>query len=130
MFDMKILLWLFPILFIFHDLEEIIFIEWWITGNQSELAKRFPVISKKLLPHFENIKTASFAIGVAEEFLIILIITTISYATGLYGPWIGIFMVFFVHLFIHILQAAVLGKYIPALITSLVCLPPCFYIFA
>jgi len=34
--------------------------------------KSFQSYQKKLLPHFDNITTASFAFGVAEEFITLL----------------------------------------------------------
>ena len=82
--NMKVIVWLFPMLFIFHDFEEIIFMQSWICKNRGYLIERFPTLSKRLLPHFDNITTSSFAFGVAEEFILISIITVISYLTNLY----------------------------------------------
>lgn len=126
--NIKIIIWLFPILFIFHDFEEIIFIQVWISKNRDYLCKKFPILSKKLLPHFDNITTASFAFGVAEEFILISIITVVSYVTNWYLLWIGLFIAFTLHLVIHCFQALVIKKYVPAIITSLICLPICIYI--
>lgn len=128
MLEMQILLWLFPILFMFHDFEEIIFMKWWIRKNGAELSQRFPSLAKKLLPHFESLQTASFALGVAEEFILISVITLISYLTNHYGLWIGLFIAFSIHLIIHIVQALIFRKYTPAIVTSLICLPFCLYI--
>lgn len=75
--NIQIIIWLFPIIFIFHDFEEIIFMQAWISKNRSYLYKRFPKFSKKLIPHFDNITTASFAVEIAEEFILISIITVI-----------------------------------------------------
>lgn len=121
------LIWLFPILFIFHDFEEIIFMQVWISKNKNYLCDRFPKVCKKLLPHFENITTSSFALGVAEEFIIISIITVISYAMSWYDLWIGLFIAFTFHLLIHCFQAVILRKYVPAIVTSIICLPICIY---
>ncbi|MCB2360887.1 HXXEE domain-containing protein [Clostridium estertheticum] len=74
MSNIQVIIWLFPLLFIFHDLEEIIFMQAWISKNRLYLCERFPILSKKLLPHFDNITTSSFAFGVAEEFILISII--------------------------------------------------------
>lgn len=62
-------IWLFPILFIFHDFEEIIFMRAWINKNRSFLRGRFPVLAPKMFAHFDPITTSAFALGVAEEFL-------------------------------------------------------------
>lgn len=126
--DIKVMVWLFPILFIFHDFEEIIFMQTWIKKNRSYLCERFPTLSKKLLPHFDNITTSSFALGVAEEFILISIITIVSYVTNWYILWVGLFVAFTSHLVIHCFQALIVRKYVPAIITSILCLPMCIYI--
>jgi hypothetical protein len=128
MTDMQVLIWLFPLLFMFHDFEEIIFMRAWIGKNKSNLSERFPVLSKKLLPHFENMTTSAFALGVAEEFILISIITFVSYMTNWYSLWIGSFIAFTLHLLIHCFQALIVRKYIPVIVTSVICLPICIYI--
>ena len=126
--DIKVIVWLFPILFIFHDFEEIIFMQSWVSKNRGYLYKRYPSLSKRFLPHLDNITTASFAFAVAEEFILISIITVISYMTNWYILWLGLFIAFTIHLIIHCFQALILRKYVPAIITSIICLPICIYI--
>lgn len=126
--DIKEILWIFPIIFIFHDFEEIILVKWWIRKNRVFLSERFPKLSKRLLPHFENITTEAFSLGVAEEFIIITMVTVVSYFTSWYNLWIGLFFAFFLHLVMHCAQGAIAGKYVPALGTSVLCLPLCIYI--
>jgi hypothetical protein len=126
--NIQVIIWLFPILFIFHDFEEIIFMQVWISKNKRYLCDRFPILSKKLLPHFDNITTASFALGVAEEFVLISIITVVSYMMNWYSLWIGLFIAFTLHLLIHCFQGLVVRKYVPAIVTSVICLPICIYI--
>ncbi|AQR98068.1 HXXEE domain-containing protein [Clostridium saccharoperbutylacetonicum] len=126
--NMKVIVWLFPMLFIFHDFEEIIFMQSWICKNRGYLIERFPTLSKRLLPHFDNITTSSFAFGVAEEFILISIITVISYLTNWYTLWVGLFIAFTLHLVIHCMQTLIVRKYVPAIITSIICLPICIYI--
>jgi hypothetical protein len=128
MHDIKIIIWLFPILFIFHDFEEIIFMQPWLNKNRRYLCERFPKLSKKLLPHFDKITTSSFAFGVAEEFILISIVTVVSYITNWYNLWLGLFIAFALHLVIHCFQALIVRSYIPAIITSILCLPICVYI--
>ena len=115
-------------LFIFHDFEEIIFMQVWISKNRKYLCERFPKLSKKLLPHFDNITTSSFAFGVAEEFILISIITVISYLMNWYSLWLGLFIAFTLHLVVHCFQTLLIRKYVPAIVTSIICLPVCMYI--
>jgi len=126
--DIKVIVWLFPILFIFHDFEEIIMMQPWIKRNRQVLSERFPKLLRRLLPHFDKITTSSFALGIAEEFILICLVSVVSFLTGNYGIWMGLFIAFTIHLVIHCVQALALKKYIPALATSLLCLPACYYI--
>ncbi len=128
--DINAMVWLFPILFMFHDFEEIIFMQSWISKNRDYLDHRFPALSKKLSAHFDQITTSAFALGVAEEFIIISIITVVSYVTNWYILWTGLLITFALHLVIHCIQALVLRKYVPAIITSIICLPICIYIIS
>lgn len=125
--NLQMMLWLFPILFMFHDFEEIIFMRAWINKNRSYLSDRFPTLSKRVLPHFDNMTTSAFALGVAEEFILISVITVVSYMTNWYDLWIGFFIAFTLHLFIHVFQALIVRRYIPVIVTSVICLPICMY---
>lgn len=128
MTDIKVIIWLFPIIFIFHDFEEIIFMKSWVRKNRHYLSERFPKLSKRLLSHFDNITTPSFALGVAEEFILITVITVVSYVMNWYMLWVGAFIAFTLHLVIHCFQTLVVKIYVPAIITSVICLPICIYI--
>ena len=90
---MAFYLWMFPLLFIFHDMEEIIGLVPWIHLNETLLAQKAPAILK-----------------------IHKGITT------------GGFVAFALHLFLHIGQSILLRKYIPALITSILCFPISAYL--
>lgn len=100
----------------------------WIKKNRTYLYEKFPRLSKKLMNHFDNITTSSFAFGVAEEFILISIITVISYVMNWYSLWLGLFVAFTLHLIVHCFQALIVRKYVPAIVTSIICLPVCIYI--
>lgn len=91
--------WTFPILFIFHDMEEIIGFGLWLTKNREFLDNKYPKISNTYKPYSTE--------GMAAAF-----------------------MAYTVHLVIHIGQSIVIRKYIPALITSLICLPISIWVIA
>ena len=59
---MKDIIWLFPLLFIFHDLEEIIGFMPWIERNEKLLAKKAAFI----LNTHKGLSTEGFALAVAE----------------------------------------------------------------
>ena len=74
--DLKFLVSIFPIVFMFHDFEEIIFFKTWLTKNKDLLQKKFPAVSKRILPHINKLSTAAFSLAVAEEFILLSIITS------------------------------------------------------
>lgn len=125
MTEITTLLWFLPLLFIFHDFEEIIFIQPWLRKNGAHLSSRFPALSARFLGQTASLTTSAFALGVAEEFLIICAITITAYMTGWYYLWLGTFIAFTIHLVIHIGQAVIFKGYVPSLITSILCLPVC-----
>ena len=119
---MKDTIWLFPLLFIFHDLEEIIGFMPWIEQNEKLLEKKAAFI----LNTHKSLSTEGFALAVAEEFVVVLFVSffAIFYHTRfLYLIWLGGFVAFALHLVLHILQAIWIRRYIPALATSILCLP-------
>ncbi|AGU72131.1 HXXEE domain-containing protein [Streptococcus constellatus subsp. pharyngis] len=119
---MKDIIWLFPLLFIFHDLEEIIGFMPWIEQNEKLLEKKAAFI----LNTHKSLSTEGFALAVAEEFVVVLFgsFFAIFYHTRfLYLIWLGGFIAFALHLVLHILQAIWIRRYIPALATSILCLP-------
>lgn len=125
--DLKILILALPIIFMIHDFEEIIFFKKWILNNENELNGRFPKIAKHLILHFKNISTSTFALGVAEEFLLVSIISFLAVYNFAFELWYGIFIGFFIHIIIHIIQWIAYRKYIPSIVTSFLVLPYCIY---
>ena len=125
--DFTILIWLFPIVFMIHDFEEIIFLKYWISKNMSYLAEKFPRISKRLLPRYANFSTAGFALAVAEEFVLFSLVTVGSVIFENYVLWLAMFMGFFVHLLMHVCQWILVKRYIPAIYTSFFALIYCIY---
>ena len=71
---MAFYLWMFPLLFIFHGMEEIIGLVPWIHHNKILLAQKAPAILKI----HKGITTEGFALAVFEEFILVLSIHLIS----------------------------------------------------
>ena len=116
---MNELIWMFPILFMVHDMEEIIGFGLWLTKNESFLDERYPKISNTYKPY----STEGMAAAVMEELVLCLGICVHSRWTAFYGLWFGAFMAYTIHLIVHIGQSLIIRKYIPALLTSVLCLP-------
>jgi hypothetical protein len=129
---LSLLIALLPIVFILHDFEEIIMYRPWLTKHREEVGKRFPRVGKILSRYHSGLSTSAFAIAVLHEFLVITIITYLSLWFDVYYWWFATFMVFSLHLFVHIGQWIIYGKYVPFIITSLLALPysiSTFYVF-
>ena len=113
--------WLFPTLFMFHDMEEIIGLRSWLIRNESILAKRFPKIAKL----YKNFTTEGFAVAVFEELCVCILFCLLTSLPWMFFKllWMGAFMAYTLHLVVHVVQAILFRGYIPALATSLLCLP-------
>ena len=114
--------WLFPILFIFHDMEEIIGLGIWLKKNQVILTEKYPMIGKM----YQNYSTEGMAAAVQEEFLVAVLFCLLGIVSQnriCWLLWLGVFAAYAFHLLIHIAQAVILRTYIPALLTSLIAFP-------
>ena len=93
-----IIIWLFPILFMIHDFEEIVMVYAWQQKNKQYIQSR----KDKYIPFKFKASTSAFSIAVAEEFVIISIVTIISCLLNNYVIWFGLFIAFIIHFFLHI----------------------------
>jgi hypothetical protein len=108
-----------------HEFEEIIFMNVWMRHNKEFLVLNYPRISKYIVNNIGDISTSAFSVAVFEEFILISMITLYTYLSSDYNLWTGLFMAFFIHLIIHLIQFLILRKYIPAIITTIICIPYC-----
>lgn len=116
--------WLFPLLFIFHDMEEIIGFGIWYKRNKAMLDERFLAISKS----YADYSTEGMAAAVYEELILCIAFCLMAIVTGRYALWLGGFIAYAVHLVMHIGQSIVIRSYIPALVTSTIALPVSIWI--
>ena len=93
---------------------------------RSDIYTRFPVLSHRIAMLTE-IDTRSLSIIVAEEFLIVSVLTIISVMTGNIIFWYCVLSAFSIHLLIHLLQFIIWGKYIPAIVSTVLCAPYCIW---
>lgn len=119
---MKDYILLLPILFIFHDMEEIIGFGCFFRNNK-QLFERYP----KITAAYKDFSTEGFALAVYEEFIPFFGISLLTFffpCKVLYALWLGLMIALTAHFLVHIGQSIYIRKYIPSLITSLICLPP------
>ena len=117
---------LLPIIFVFHDLEEVVGFEWFF-GKNPELFKRFP----NFLSPYRDFSTAACALAVYEELVICIVLSLAAFyiqSNALYVLWYGVFAAMTLHFVAHIGFSVYIKKYIPSVVTSVICLPPSLYI--
>jgi hypothetical protein len=126
---MKRLIWVFPLVFIIHDGEELILLEGWMREHQELLAERFGEITRSLMW-----TTPRFAVAMTI-ILAIIVWSCRKAARGLpdgrgAGPYLTIVAILFINVFTHTGQMIVLGTYTPGVGTAiLVGLPYALYVF-
>ena len=113
------ILWLLPVVFMIHDFEEIVMMKPWLMKNGRTLRRRFPRLTDYLLPGLENMTTSGFALAVAEEFLLLSVLTFIAVEFAVYNLWTGLLLAFFAHLLVHMVQFLLYRRYVPVIVTSL-----------
>ena len=118
----------FPILFLLHDLEEIVMAKRWLERHREKLLLQFPQFSV-IIRHLLKLDTLAFAIAATEEAIILMIATAAILIDVPYSIWIwiGLFMAFALHLLIHIIQIFLVRNYVPGIVTTLLSLPYVFY---
>ncbi|CCZ98221.1 putative uncharacterized protein [Alistipes sp. CAG:157] len=116
-----ILIYLLPILFMLHEFEEMVMLPAWIEKNEKELSRRFPALRSKL----SFLQSPAFGIAVCEEFIIVSVCTMATIITGNMLFWYISLLAFSLHFVAHIIQFFMIRKYIPAIVSTVLCLPYC-----
>ena len=126
--DLKTLIWLFPIIFIFHDLEEIITIESSMAKNKDKYPKTNFV--ERTLRMREKLGSTAAQLAISATW-ILLIISFTAVMTAHFSSNGGSFLLFtaILNLFVlqacmHMVQTIMFRGYTPGIITSLFLLIP------
>ena len=101
---------LFPALFMLHELEEII----WMPSFVKKLSAQFP--DNRFLSYYTPF---AFNAIVLEQFLILLLSLFLSYQFNNYTIYATIVIAYIYHVFGHLIQTIVLRKYVPGLLTGI-----------
>lgn len=126
--DLKTLIWLFPIIFIFHDLEEIITIESSMAANKDNYPKtNFVKLSFKMR---EKLGSTAAQLAVSAAWILLFIsftaVMTVHFSSngGGFLLFTAILNLFVLQAFMHIVQTIMFRGYTPGIITSLLLLIP------
>ncbi len=122
------LLWLLPIAFMLHDFEELIFFEPWLRSNapaiKSKLGNRLPSFLMNQIESMLSKTSAEFALPVCLIFLLTTVSSFLAAKYDCYGFFLLASTTFFLHGFMHLGQALVLRRYVPAVVTSVLIVLP------
>ena len=128
--DIQTLIWLFPIMFILHDFEEIIMVEKWLNTKSPILYAKLPKkAADRVIKQF-SMSTAQFAVAVVVIFFFVSS-STFSASQFVNQEQFGniyIFIIvtltFFLHAFTHLGQSIFLCSITPGAVTSLIIIIP------
>ena len=127
---MEILIYgLLPVIFMFHEFEEILFLKMWLHKDEEYLYNKFPKAGSKIYSQYSGFTTSGFAFAIAEEFLLINILTYAAIIFQKEYMWFAVLMGFSIYLVIHIFQWVIHKKYLPVIITVILVLPYCIFGF-
>ena len=115
---------LFLLLFVVHDIEEIVVQHRWMLAHRETLARRFPRF-QPAVRQLLRLNTRAFAVAALEEWLVLWLAVGYVWLDGPYVTQIAsaLFMAYAVHLLVHVLQALAWRGYVPGLLTALLQLP-------
>ncbi|OUM68128.1 hypothetical protein PIROE2DRAFT_4272 [Piromyces sp. E2] len=111
--EMQKYVWLFPIIFIIHDMEEIIGLGIWLRKNKELLKEKYSFVIKT----YKNFSTEGFSLAVFEELIICVLISLLALVVNnelMWYVWLGGFIGCTIHFVVHIGQSVILRQYIPA----------------
>ena len=109
--------WMLPILFILHDFEEMIFMPLWKKRHYQKL-----LTFKK--PFFGSVTQGSaFAVGVLEEFIILVFISGFCQITNNTLLYLSFVIAYTAHFIIHYIMCLQFRGYVPGVVTVTLELP-------
>ena len=128
---MDIYVWVlsFLIIFMLHNLEEIITIERWFQKTYPRVRKRIPSFAQKELNNYKDITSAQFSIVVFVFSVFASALIVIAVITQHYYLFLGVTLLFALNIFTHPLQALYLRCYTPGVLTSLLLIIPYYSLF-
>jgi len=114
----------FIIIFMLHNLEEIMTIERWFKNTYPRINKRIPTFAKKEISNFESITAAQFSVVVFVLSVAFSALLLIAVMTQYFFIFLGLNLLLAINIFTHPLQALYLRCYTPGLLTTLLLIIP------
>lgn len=114
--------WLFPVAFMCHDLEEIVFVERFLRRNGDRIRRRVPAPLVGAFERRAHMRTDEFAVAVGAMLVLVSLVSVVgarAVGRGLAAPvFVAAVFVFLLHALVHTAQSVVLRAYTPGVVTS------------
>ncbi|MGN0231865.1 MAG: HXXEE domain-containing protein [Muribaculaceae bacterium] len=120
----SIIIILFPVVFVIHELEEILMLDKWKSGKCEMLSHRYSAIARMV----SAMSQRGFAVIAAEETMLIIAATAVALYGGWQTGWYVLCIGAGVHLLVHIGQCIIMHGYALGALTAIITLP--YYITA
>lgn len=107
---------IFPIVFMLHELEEII----WMPDFSKKILSSKKEFPKIVSSYLGSIDSKKFSFIVMEEFFLLGLATVLCYFYSQYNIYIAIIIGYGIHVIGHGAQSLYLKKYVPGLLTGII----------
>jgi len=116
--------WILPLIFIFHDFEEMIFVPIW-KKQQADL------MSQMKKPFFGRTRGgSSFDVGVLIIFTMLVIVSGISFITDNPNLYVAGLVAYGIHFWLHVKMCLQVHRYVPGIVTATLETPLMIWIVA
>ncbi|GIM45985.1 hypothetical protein DNHGIG_15340 [Collibacillus ludicampi] len=122
--SLNTLIWLFPIAFMLHDFEEIIWIEPWLKKNYTKVIHIVPGTYRKFIEKYAKVTSSQFAVAVLVEFILFIPTTFLAAEKHMYLFFLGFNMAILLHVLGHIQSMIWCKMYTPGVGSALLITAP------
>ncbi|MED4584781.1 HXXEE domain-containing protein [Brevibacillus choshinensis] len=134
MLELSGVIWLLLVVFVLHDLEELIAVENWLLKNKGSVMEKAPRWLRGMIEPSLSMSTAQFAVAVTCIFVVLstaVLLTVSTWEQRTFFPFFLVCLhVLFLHIFTHIGQSILLRTYTPGVVTAVaLALPYCLYTY-
>lgn len=119
----------FLMIFMLHNLEEIITVESWMKKTYPRVKQRIPAGIQKEIDKMQDMTAARFAVVVFILSAMVSVLLALTMWYGKFFVFLGINLIFAVNIFTHPLQALYLRCYTPGLWTTVLLIIPYYVLF-
>lgn len=122
--DAITVMWLFPIVFMFHDFEEILYVEPWLRRHGGRILEKMSPLARRFASSSLGMTTRDFAGDVFWVFLVVVASTVAAVMFSFYDLYLILLLIFFLHVFTHIGLCLYTRSITPGVVTAVLLVLP------